>query len=227
MNLAKSIFHGMIGMLAHPGRTGNEIAAQPGLKPAAVLVITFGALYALAFLASQLSHDYPPPPEELAVWVEHWGEGLMLPFFNLPAESYRGFQAAIMLPFALALWMLMGGSARLVAVLFGGKHSCEVYLKMAGFLFFAIWLIAAFLDFLFSTAFREPVMSGLRGEYGPLVDGLLQAFMPVEYTILYGLVAVNMTIAARTIERFAWWKSALVGVSTFVWPMALVSSVIR
>lgn len=102
----------MVGMLTHPGRTGKELASETSLKPVATLVIAFGILYGSLFLKSYLAHDYPPPPEELAVWVEHWGEAVMLPFFNIPAEIYRGFQAAIMLPFALALWMLMGGTAR-------------------------------------------------------------------------------------------------------------------
>jgi len=227
MNTITSIFHGMGGMLFHPGRTGKALASETSLKPVATLVIVFGVVYGLIFLKSYLAHDYPPPPEELAVWVEHWGEGVMLPFFNLPAESYRGFQAAIMLPFALALWMLMGGSARLLTSLMGGKHSYDTYLKIAGFTFFTIWVISAFLDFLYSSVFWEYVSRGLQGEYGPVVDTLLANFMPFEYTLLYGLMAVNVTIATRAIEGFAWWKAAIVGIAAFVWPMALVSSVVR
>ncbi len=227
MDTLKSILRGMGGMLVHPGRTGQELAAEPSIKPVAILVVVFGVLYGLSFLISYLSHDYPPPPDELKIWVEHWGEGPMLPFFNIPAESYRGFQAAIMLPFVLALWILMGGSARLVAALLGGTRSYEVYLKLTGFLFFTIWWIAAGLDFFYSNVFWGPVMSGLRGDYGPLVDGLLQAFMPVEYTVLYGLVVVNIAIATRAVEQCAWWKAAIVGLSAFGWPMALVSSVVR
>lgn len=151
----------------------------------------------------------------------------MLPFFNIPAESYRGFQAAIMLPFALALWMLMGGSARLLASLLDGKQTYETYLKITGFTFFTIWVISSILDFLYSSVFWEYVSRGLQGEYGPVVDALLVSFMPLEYTLLYGLVAVNVAIATRTIEQFAWWKSAIVGIAAFVWPMALVSSVVR
>jgi hypothetical protein len=227
MSTITSIFRGMGGMLFHPGRTGKVLASEARLRPVAFLVIAFGVLYALMFLSSYLAHDYPPSPEVLAVWIEHWGEGVMLPFFNLPAESYRGFQAAIMLPFALAIWMLMGGSARLVASMFGGKNSYETYLRITGFTFFTIWVISAFLDYLYSSAFGPYVLRGLRGEYGPLVDTLLQGFMPVEYTLLYGLAAVNIAIAARAIEGFTWWKAALVGLAAFAWPMALVSSVVR
>lgn len=227
MNTITSIFHGMRGMLFRPKRTARELAADTRLKPVATLVIAFGLLQSLMFLISFLKQDYPPPPEVLAVWVEHWGEGVMLPFFNIPAESYRGFQAAIMLPFCLALWMLMGGTGRLLASLFGGKHSYETYLRVTGFTFFTIWLIAAFLDFLYSSVFIEFTLNGLRGEYGPLVDGLLQAFMPVEYTILYSLAGINITIATREIEGFLCWKAALIGIAAFAWPMALVSSVVR
>jgi hypothetical protein len=227
MNTIAAIFHGMAGMLFHPARAGKELAGSSSLKPVGTFVIAFGLLQALLFLISYLKQDYPPPPEVLEVWVEHWGEGVMLPFFNLPAESYRGFQAAIMLPFCLALWMLMGGTGRLLALILGGKHSYETYLRVTGFTFFTIWLIAAFLDFLYSGLFATFVLNGLRGEYGPLVDGLLQAFMPVEYTILYGLAAVNITLATREIEGFPYWKAALVGLATLAWPMALVSSVVR
>ncbi len=168
MNAISSIFQYMGGMLAHPARTGKALAAEKSLKPAAAFVIAFGILQSLMFLISYLAHDYPPPPEVLAVWAEHWGKGMMLPFFNIPAESYRGFQAAIMLPFALAIWMLMGGAARLIASLFGGKQGYETYLRISGFAFFTIWLIAAFLDFLYSSVFKEIVLRGLQGEYGQL-----------------------------------------------------------
>jgi hypothetical protein len=217
----------MGGMLTHPGRTGKTLASETSLKPVATLVITFGVLFALPFLKSQLEHGYPPPPETLAIWVEHWGKGVMLPFFNIPAESYRGFQAAIMLPFALALWMLMGGTARLLASLFGGKHTYETYLRITGFTFFTIWIITTCLDFLYSSVFWDYVSRGLQGEYGPVADTLLANFMPFEYTVLYGLVALNVTVAARAIEGFAWWKAAIIGIAVFAWPMALVSSVVR
>ena len=227
MNTISSIFHGMGGMLVHPRQTGKELASETSLKPVAVLVIAFGILYALPFLKSYLDRSYPPPPETLAIWVEHWGEGVMLPLFNIPAESYRGFQATIMLPFALALWMLMGGTARLLANLFGGKQSFETYLKITGFTFFTIWVIAAILDFLYSGIFWEYVSKGLQGEYCPIVDTLLAGFIVLEYTILYGLVAVNVAIATRAIEGFAWWKAAIVGIAVFAWPMVLVASVVR
>lgn len=227
MDTLASIFHGMGGMLAHPARTGKEYAVDTRLKPAAILVIVFGAAFGLIMLKSQLAGDYPPPPETLAIWVEHWGEGLMLPFFNIPEESYRGFQAAIMVPFALALWMLMGGTAKLLANLFGGRQSYETHLKITGFTFFTIWIIATFIDSLFSAVFWEHVARGLKGEYGPAVDALLTSFLPLEYTILYGLVAVNVTLATRAVEGFAWWKAAIIGIAVFAWPMVLVSAVVR
>lgn len=227
MNSIQLIFHDMGGMLFHPKRTGKELSAATSLKPIAILVIGFGLLQSLMFLISYLKQDYPPPPDVLAVWVEHWGEGVMLPFFNIPAESYRGFQAAILLPFCLAIWMLMGATGRLLSSLLGGKQSFETYLRVTGFTFFTIWLIAAFLDFLYSGVFAEFVLNGLRGEYGPFADGLLQAFMPVEYIVLYGLAAINITLATREIEGFPWWKAMMIGIAAFAWPMALVSSVVR
>jgi hypothetical protein len=227
MNTIPAIFRGMGGMLLHPGRTGKELASETNLKPVATLVIAFGIVYGSLFLKSYLAHDYPPPPEKLAIWVEHWGEGVMLPFFNLPEESYRGFQAAIMLPFALALWMLMGGTARLLANILGGKQSYETYLKITGFTFFTIWVISALIDGLFSDVFWTYVSRGLQGEFGTAVDTMLTYFMPLEYTLLYGLVAVNVAIATRAVEGFAWWRAALVGIAVFAWPMALVSAVVR
>jgi hypothetical protein len=227
MNTISAVFRCMGGMLAHPARTGKALAAEKSLKPAAGLVIAFGILQSLGFLVSYLRRDYPPPPEVLAVWVEHWGEGVMLPFFNIPAENYRGFQAAIMLPFFLAIWMLMGGTARLIASLFGGKHSYETHLRITGFSFFTLGLFASFIDFMYSGLFANVVLRGLKGEFGPIVEALLQGFMPVEYTLLYGLAAVYIAIAVQAVESFTWWKAAIVGIAAFAWPMALVSSVMR
>jgi hypothetical protein len=51
--------------------------------------------------------------------------------------------------------------------------------------------------------------------------------MPLEYTILYGLLAVNVAIATREIAAFAWWKAVLAGLAVFVWPMPLVAAVVR
>jgi len=45
--------------------------------------------------------------------------------------------------------------------------------------------------------------------------------------LLYGLAVANIAIAVRTIEQFTWWKSAIVGVAAFAWPMARVSSIVR
>jgi len=90
-------------MLFHPKQTGKELAADTRLKPVTTFEISFGLLQSLMFLISYLKQDYLPPPKVLDVWVEHWGEGVMLPFFNIPAESYRGFQAAILLPFCFAI----------------------------------------------------------------------------------------------------------------------------
>ena len=227
MNIITSILHGMGGMLLHPKRTGKELAANTRLKPVTTFIIAFGLLLSLMFLVSHLKQDYPPSSEVLAIWVEHWGEGVMLPFFNIPAENYRGFQAAIMLPFCLGIWILMGGTGRLLARLLGGRNSFETYLRITGFAFFTIWLISAFLEFLYSSTFNEYVLRGLQGDFGPFVDVLLQYYPPVLYTLLYGLAGVNITIATRTIEDFPWWKAAIVGLATFAWPMALVSSVVR
>jgi hypothetical protein len=227
MNAIDPVFKRMGGMLLRPARTARVLAADKSLKPAAGLVIFFGILNSLLFLASHLRRDYPPPPEVLEIWVEHWGEGVMLPFFNVPAESYRGFQAAIMLPFCLAIWMLMGGSARLAASLFGGRGSYETYLRITGFTFFSAWLIAASVDLLHSGLFQDAVLRGLQGEYGATVDFLLTIFMPLVYALLYGLAGANIAIAARAVEKFSWWKAALVGIAAFAWPMTLVSSVVR
>lgn len=227
MNTLTSIFHGMGGMMLHPKRTGKELATDTRLKPVATFIIAFSLLLSFMFLVSHLQQDYPPPPEVLDIWIEHWGEGVMLPFFNIPAESYRGFQAIIMLPFCLAIWMLMGGTGRLLARFFGGVHSFETYLRITGFAFFTCWLISAFLEFLYSSTFNDFVLRGLQGEFGPFADALLQYYPPILYTFLYGLAGVNITLATHTIEDFPLWKAAIVGIAAFAWPMALVSSVVR
>lgn len=88
-------------------------------------------------------------------------------------------------------------------------------------------MIAAFIDALFSDVSWVYIARGLQGEFGAAVDTILTYFMPLEYTVLYGLVAVNVTIATQAIEGFPWWKAAILGVAVFAWPMALVTAVVR
>ena len=85
-------------MVARPRRTTRELLAEETIRPSLIVVLGFATAEALLSLISYLAGDYPPPSEELRVWIETWGEFAMLPFIDVPAESYRLVQAVFMTP---------------------------------------------------------------------------------------------------------------------------------
>jgi hypothetical protein len=214
-------------MLRAPRRPSRALLAERRVHYAAVLVLSYGLFVGLGALLSALRHEYPPPPDTLALWIKAWGEFSMLPFLNIPAENYRLFVAAIGVPLALVIWMLMAGTAKLLSLLFGGKASYEQYLNLVGFGFFPFLWIAAILDGIYSGYLKPFAVPALNLEYGPLAQLFFQLFPPLEYTLLYGLGAVYNGIGAQTAEDWALWKSVVVGVLTFAWPILLISTLLR
>jgi hypothetical protein len=192
---------------------------------AAALVLSYGIANSLGFLIS--AHDYPPPADVLAVWIRTWGEFTILPFLKIPPENYRTFLALIMIPLSLTIWMLMAGTAKLLSLLFKGKARYEQYLNLTGFGFFPFLWITAILDTIYSGFLRPSAIPALNLEYGGLVRGFFLWYPPLEYTILYGLGGVYNGIATQCTEHWAVWKSVVVGVLTFIWPMLLISTLLR
>jgi hypothetical protein len=214
-------------MLKAPRRTSQALVEENRVRYAAALVLSYGVVNCLGMLLSALRHDYPPPPDVLAVWIKTWGEFTMLPFLKIPPENYRAFQAVIFIPLSLTIWMLMAGTAKLLSLLFKGKRSYEQFLNLLGFSFFPFLWIAAILDTIYSGYLKPFAVPALNNEYGPLAQIFFQLFPPLEYTILYGLGAVYNAIAVQTAERWAAWKSVVVGALTFAWPILLITALLR
>lgn len=215
-------------MVVHPRRTARELLSERTIYPSLIVVLGFAVLESLLSLISYLAGDYPPSPEVLRIWIETWGEFAMLPFIKVPAESYRLAMAVFMVPLMLAIWMLMAGSGRLLSVLFGrGRVSFDGYLNLFGFSIFAFLIAAVFLDALVNGVFGGFELAALRGEYGSLLRSVFVAFPAVEYTVLFGLGGVYNAIVAREGEGYSIPKSAVVGFVTFLWPMVLVSLLLR
>lgn len=215
-------------MVVRPRKTAGELLAEKTVYPSLVVVLGFAALESLLFLISHLAGGYPPPAGELSVWIDTWGEFAMLPFIKVPAESYRLAQAAFMVPLMLAIWMLMAGSGRLLSVLFGrGRVSFDGYLNLFGFSFFVFMILAAAFDALYSGFFGDFVLAALRGEYGQFSRRVVAAFPPMMYTVLYGLGGLYNALVAREGEGYSLPKTVIVGVVTFLWPMVLVSLLLR
>ena len=127
----------------------------------------------------------------------------------------------------LAIWILMAGSARLLSLFFGGgRVSCEGYLNLLGFSFFVFMIAAVALDFAFSDVFRNFV-EALRGDYGMFARSAVAAFPPAMYTVLYGLGGFYNAIVACEGEGYSFSKAAIVGIVTFLWPMVLISLLLR
>ena len=214
-------------IILYPRRTSRELLEQKTPTASLVIVLGFALVLALLFLLSHLAQDYPPPPEDLQTWVETWGEFAMLPFLKIPAERYRLAQALFVVPLVLAIWILMAGSARLLSVLFGGKVTFEQYLNLFGHSFFAFWILAQLLDFTYSTLLGNFVLPALRLAYGPVIRGLVAFFPAAMWTLALGCGGLYNGLAAREAEKFPWIKAAPIGLVTFLWPMVLISTLIR
>lgn len=214
-------------MIIHPRRTSQALLKEKSLIPAFWVVFGFGAIFAISFLISHFKGDYPPPAEELELWIEAWGEFTMLPFIKIPAEQYRLLQAIFIVPLTLAIWILMAGSARLLSILFGGKTSFDQYASLFGFSFFVFWILATIIDAVLSGVFGEVVLSALRLEYGTTGRNLIVYFYPIMYTILFGLGGVYNAIVTIEAEHFSAWKAALIGMVTFIYADILIACLIR
>jgi hypothetical protein len=206
-------------MVFRPRKIARELLVEKTIHPSLIVVLGFALSESLLFLISYLAGDYPPPAGELRIWIETWGEFSMLPFIKVPAESYRLTMAIFIVPLMIAIWILMAGSARLLSIIFGGgRISFDQYLNLFGFSFFAFMIVAAVLDFTFSSVFGNFV-SALRGEHGTFARSTAAAFPPAMYTVLYGLGGLYNAIVAREGEGYSIPKTAIVGIVTFSWPM--------
>jgi hypothetical protein len=214
-------------MLVLPRNTCQVIIQERSIRPALAVVLGFSTLFALSMLRSYLNGDYPPEPATLKVWVDTWGEFAMLPVLKIPTESYRLFQAIILIPLGLAIWMLMSGTAKLFSMLFNGKGSYEQYLSLFGFSFFVFWILATLLDMLYSGFFNPYIIPALQNQYGLTARGFFLYFPQVFYPLLFGLGGIYNGIAIYTLERFSIWKTSIAAFCTFIWPILLISTLIR
>jgi hypothetical protein len=235
-------FKNIIAMLASPRQTSRRLADETSLRPAAAFVLTYAAVWALISLRSHFMGDYPPPAEEMAVWIETWGEFTMLPFLAIPASQYRLFMAIILIPLVLAMWMLMAATTRLLARLCGGRVSFDQNLNLFAYTFFPCWLISWLLDVAHGLALSGRLIAVLHGEYGNWAATLAAGFPVWQYTTIFTLAGVYNAIAVHSSENqaalragehpkglrgYAWWKAALAGWLTFLWPMLLAATMLR
>ncbi|MBN1581395.1 MAG: hypothetical protein JXA89_11900 [Anaerolineae bacterium] len=215
-------------MIIHPKRTSREILQDTkSIRQATTIVIGFGAVLTLLFLISHLTQDYPPPADELATWIETWGEFPMLPFLKIPAEQYRLAQALFGLPLVLAIWILMAGSARLLSVAFKGQVPYEQYLSLFGFSFFAFWILGQILDITYSAILEDAILRALRMEYGAAIKEIVALFPAVMWTGVLTLGGIYNGIVTYESEGFSAIKAGAIAMATFVWPIVLISVLIR
>jgi hypothetical protein len=212
MNTYASPLHIVIS----PLRSARALPASVQVRQAALLVLGAGLFMAAGNFVSYLNHAYPPAPDVLKLYVDTWGEYLMLPFLKIPPESYRLFQALIALPLVYAIWMLMAGTAKLLSLLMGGRASYEQYLVITAFSFFPLLDISRILDMIFSGVIDGHVLQALTGQYGPSLGPSGRTFQTF-HTVLYGLEEYGSVSAQQGWNRSSGGKpfqshcSALVG----------------
>ncbi len=214
-------------ILRSPLAFARALPERPRVRPAAGMILTFAVLMAAAMFVSYLNHDYPPAPDILKIWIANWGEFNMTPFLKIPMESYRLFLAIIIVPLALAMWMLMAGTAKLLSLLFGGRGTYEQYLLLTAFSFFPFWILAGVMDTIFSGVIDGYVLQAITGQMGGFAGAFWRAFPAFFYVALYSLGGVYIGLTAAGLERFAWWKAVLTALLSFAWPMLLMSALMR
>ena len=214
-------------ILISPYRSARALPTSVRVGSAALLVLAAGVLMAVGMLVSYLNRAYPPAPDVLKIYVDTWGEFVMLPFLKVPPESYRLFLAVIFVPLAFAIWMLMAGTAKLLSLLMGGHASYEQYLVITAFSFFPFYILAAIIDTIFSGVIDGYVLQALTGQFGPFATVFWLNFPKFFYTFLYGLGGVWIGISTAGVEPFKWWKAVLVALFSFGWPMLLMSVLMR
>jgi hypothetical protein len=214
-------------ILLSPFRSARALPASVRVRPAALLVMGTGLFMAAAMFVSYLNHAYPPAPDVLKIYVDTWGEFVMLPFLKIPSESYRLFMAVIFVPLAFAIWMLMAGTAKLISLLMGGRASYEQYLVITAFSFFPFWMLAGIIDSIFSGVIDGYVLQALTGQFGPFAAAFWSNFPKFFYTFLYGLGGVWIGMSTAGAESFKWWKAVPITLFSFGWPMLLMSVLVR
>jgi hypothetical protein len=220
-------------MIRHPILASREITAWQSVTPGLVVAFGFGIYLSAGCYRSYLNHDYPPSADELKTWIATWGEFAMLPlpFLKIPLEQYRLFMAIISLPVVLFSWLYMACAARILSGWFSIQTSFRQYLNLFAFSFFPFWLLASVGDGLFSSIFGSTLMPGLQGEYGPLIQAIYTNYPPLLYTVLFGLAALYNGLAAygagQTGKNMTLWQAVVIGLLTFLLPLALVSTLFR
>lgn len=218
-------------MIRHPLQEGQEIAAWGTIWPGLLVVLALGLYMTVGCYRSHLNGDYPPPAEELRVWIATWGEFAMLPVLDIPLERYRLFMAQTALPGMLASWLGMAGLARLLTGWFGAQTTFRQYLNLLAFSFFPFWFLAILGDGLYSAGLGDHVLPGLRGEYGTLAQAFFTNYPPLLYTVLFGCGAVYNGLAAYAAaspgKKLRGWQAGLIGWLTFVPPILLASFLYR
>ena len=121
----------------------------------------------------------------------------------------------------------MGATARLLSIIFGGKLAFEQYLSLFAYSFFTFWILAHLLDISYSIVLGDFMIPALRDEYGAVVKVLVVGFPPVMWTVLLALGGIYNAIVTHEGEGFPVAKAGLIGVSTFIWPVILITFLIR
>ena len=215
------------GTLFHPRRMARLVLAEEGIRLALGVVVWFGILFGLALLWTQLTRTYPFPAEQVRVWNDAWNDFAIQPFVKVDPATYRLAQAIFILPLVLAIWVLMAGTARLLAILFHGKRTYDEYLNLFGFSFFAVWAATLIVDNLYNSILQYVIVPLLPIQPTSL-ERVLVVYLPSTLgTLGLMLAGVYNALVTHEAEQFSWPKAAAVGLATLFWPFILSTFLLR
>lgn len=217
----------LIKIIIHPRQTSHEILKEESIRSALLVVLGNALILAIPSLYTYLAKTYPPDSATFKLIIEVWGKFGILPFIQVPVESYRLIQAVFSIPMAFAIWILMAGSARLLSILFHGKVTYKQYLCLFAYSFFAFFAIEFIIDILFVDIFNNFVYSALRMEYGVLAAQIAAWFPLIVYPIVLLLGGIYNGIVTQEHEHYSLIKTALVIITTAFWPIMLITFLVR
>lgn len=210
------------GTIATPRKTFQQIQKEKSTSVGLTLVIVFGFLAGITYFVSYL-YGASTTLEEIAA-----GMSGAEPLIPIPKETYRLWETFFILPMYLTAWILLSGSARLAAKIFGGRGSFKENLNVLGFAYFVPLYFFVVFDFFLIGPVYSWNLAANRGLYGPGIQDFATVLGFLYIAISFGVWAPILTaIAIKITERISLWKAVVVTLIAMIPPNVLFTILIR
>ena len=228
----KQFFHYFWGVITHPRATFDELARQPSIRPAVMLIGFTLALAYLNLLLTILSGgDWLDTRRELPepTYVGFYGR---LP---VGAEQWTAIWFAIFPILSLLGLAAVPGLAHILSKLWRGKGTFEGTVNALTLASAPAILIGAGSELLFTVPAN--LISGhpywwtaaMNGEFGPTVAAIWSFYVIGVYAITSDILTIVLgTLAIRRAQGIPWWAAALISLFGHVlWVYGIMATFVR